>query len=483
MHKAKSSRSTACAVIMSILLMSSANSPVLSQSQPQLKLTGKRATAPRPSAAMDCEPDTLLIMPNSGADKDEIAAALQEVHGTVTQTIGSGSMTTLVVRTEKGQLDAVEKKLSKDSHFSRIQRNVNCVGQIKTSNDPYFPQEWHLSALNVPSAWDTSTGRGTIIAIADSGCQGTNADLNGKTYCGLDYMSGGNTPTGNFDAHTQGSHGTAMATIAAAYSNNKKLTAGVSDSYIFPFRIANETPAGGTKANTQQMVSTLWECGSRGIRICSISYSALDPANSYANPSVHPVLHEWMKWYHDSRNGLVIFSTGNEGKYDPSNFCPYMIMCSGIGKDYRLVDFSNWGKCVWFTGPASEIVCSDRNGRVVSVQGTSCVPPMIAGIAALIIAKNPGMSNKQVEQALIKSCSNSTTDWNMEFGYGLPDAAKALRSTSKGIGDDDELGAEAVFPTPEGPSFVIEKVDDSAVKESKEGLLSTPSDKPTFPSR
>ncbi len=466
MTESRSARPVLCwatCILLSMTISLGTSVPAWAQPAPpakELKLTDLPSQPPKSTKPGPTVPDTLLIMLNSGADKQEVADVLKEVHGTVVQTLGEGAMTTLVVETEKGKLDATEKKLSSDSHFSKIQRNpIGSAMLFALPNDPYFASQWHLGALNVIRAWDTSTGNGAYIAICDSGCQSTNGDLSGKTLTGVDFTSGspGNRPAANRDAMTNGSHGTCVATTAAAATFNGRLSASPAyGAYIYPLRIAFQNGT-GFSTNDQNIISAINQCGTSNVRVCNVSYGASDSSNSLANPKVHPVLHEWMKWYHDQKNGLLFFSAGNSKQFDPSPRLPYLMMISALDTNYKLASFSNYGNCIWFTAPGVNVGCSDRDGRFNWMNGTSFSSPLVASLAAMILSRTPGMSNKQVEQALISSCKNvAGSTWNTQFGYGLPDAQLALRSFSRGIGGEDEIGGDAKPSLPDGPSFVLE---------------------------
>lgn len=485
----KSFFSLVACILLSTVVSITSSLPGLAQpaaTPKEMKLTDLSSKAPRAKPA-DFVPDTLLVMLSSGADKQEVADILRETHGTVLQTLGEGPMTTLVIQVEKGKLDQTEKKLSSDSHFSKIQRNLLGDAMVFTNgrpNDPYFSGQWHLGALNAPTAWDYSSGSNTIIAVCDSGCQSSNPELAGKLYKGIDYTSGspGNRPGGNIDGHASGSHGTCVATTAAAVTNNKTLTASPAyQSYVYPIKISFPNGS-GMSTNDQNIINALYQCGSNGIRVCNVSYGYNNVSSSYASAKAHPVLHEWMKWYHDSTNGLLFFSAGNFKQFDPSPRLPYMMMISALDTNYRLADFSNYGNCIWFTAPGVNVGCSDRNARYNWVNGTSFASPLVASVAAMILARKPGMSNKQVEQALISSCRNAAgSTWNTQFGYGLPDANAALRNFSRGIGDEDEIGTETKATTPEGPSFTVEQVTPTEVKEEAAPKLEPPaSTEPTF---
>lgn len=448
------------------------------------------AKPPSTAAKAQEQPDTLLIMINKGADKEEVATALREAKGNVLSTFGEGEMTTLVVQVEKGKLDETEKKLKGDNkHFSLIQRNPMGDAMLFTNgrpNDPYFSSQWHMAALNATAAWDLSTGSGQILAIADTGSQSTNGDLAGRTYSGLDVVQTGSS--GSIDRQTNGSHGTCVATTAAATTNNRLLTASPAlGAYIYPIRISY--PNGNSfSTDDNKIIQALNFCGNNRIRVLNVSYGYNNTAYSYANANVHPVLHAWMKWYHDQKNGLVIFSAGNSAQYDPSPRQPYLIFVSALSPSYGLASFSNYGQPIWFTAPGVNIACSDRTGRFNWVNGTSFASPLIASLCSMILARNPGMSNRQVEQALINSCRNSTgSKWNTAYGFGLPDAYTALRTYSRSIGDDAELGTgDATPPKPEGPTFELQQPKENEKEQAPDTtpvIEPPPADdaKPTFP--
>ena len=36
-------------------------------------------------------------------------------------------------------------------------------------NDPMYPLQWHLDAINAPEAWMHTRGRGAVVAVIDTG--------------------------------------------------------------------------------------------------------------------------------------------------------------------------------------------------------------------------------------------------------------------------------------------------------------------------
>jgi thermitase len=385
----------------------------------QLVAPGPGKIKPKAARPITWTPDTLLISPASDATSDDISTAMKEVKGKVVKTIGEGPLTVLVVQLEKGQLDKAETKLRKDKHFADITRDFHFTVDAAASqpvNDPYFPSQWHLGAINAVRAWQVSNGGSSILAVLDTGTNGSIADLAGKTYSGFDAV---NNRDGQQDVH---GHGTMVATTAAANTNNGTATAAPARlSRIYPVRIGS-----GSGISMQAILNGIYKCGNSGIKIINISANGSAPY-TFANRSF-TTLHNYMKWFHDTKGGLIFNSAGNDGRFDSNPMVPYLIVVSAIDTSYSLASFSTNGNPVWFTGPGTSIYCSGRDGRVVAVSGTSFSSPLVASVAAFIWGANPSLTNVQVENILKSTCYKAgTASWTRWYGYGMPNAEAAVR--------------------------------------------------------
>ncbi len=374
---------------------------------------------PRRTAPVSAEPDTLLVMASGDTNKGDVDTAIKECHGTITGTIGQGPLTVYIVKTEKGQFAEAEKKLSKDKHFCAVQRNYmyKVEQSAGTANDPYFSSEWHLGAVNAVNAWSLGQGRNAVLAVLDTGCNYSMPELSGKTYSGYDAI---NKRNGQTDVY---GHGSMVATTAAAVTNNRRNTAAIAPmAYVYPVRVGDSN--GGVSESA--ILEGIYKCGQQGIKIINISANA-DPPYSFANARIHPTLHQYLRWYHDQKNGLVFNSAGNNGQYDSSPKVPYLIVVSAIGKNYSLANFSTYGSPTWFTGPGVGVYCTDRSGRVAAVSGTSFSCPIVAAVAALVWGANPSLRNTSVEAILINTCYKAgSQSWTPYYGYGLPNAQAAV---------------------------------------------------------
>lgn len=107
-------------------------------------------------------------------------------------------------------------------------------------NDPYYAgYQWNMRAIDAAGAWRYATGEGGGIGIADTAQTG-HPELSGKTLAGYDFVSAGQSRDSNGwnpNPNDEGDwgpqvptsmwHGTHVAVIAAAYTDNGTGVAGV----------------------------------------------------------------------------------------------------------------------------------------------------------------------------------------------------------------------------------------------------------------
>jgi subtilisin family serine protease len=359
-------------------------------------------------------------MPNSEEPQEDSSEALTNLHGEVIKTIGEGPLTVWVVKFDTTlHFAEAEKKLGQDNHFTSVQRDYLFEAKAAPVNDPYYPSQWHMSALNVVPAWNLSQGGQNIIGIIDSGCNPNISDLSGKCYSGYDAV---NRREGQSDV--QG-HGTMVATTAAAVTNNGRNTAAPARlSRIYPVRAGYSNGS----VSGQAILEGILKCGNSGIKIINISANG-NPPYTFANKSVNGTLHTYFRWFHDTKGGLIFNAAGNTPVKDNNPLVPYLIVVSAIDTSYSLASFSTYGNCVWFTAPGTSIYCSTRTGAVASVSGTSFSSPLVASVAALIWGANPALTNTQVESVLKNTCYKAgTASWTQWYGYGMPNSEAAMRA-------------------------------------------------------
>jgi subtilisin family serine protease len=165
----------------------------------------------------------------------------------------------------------------------------------------------------------------------------------------------------------------------------------------------------------------------------------------------------------NGRNGkgcVVLFAAGNgneDVKFDGYASYEKVIAVAACNDTNKRSVYSDYGKSVWCCFPSSDfaypefshpapltpgIYTTDRRGSqgygvtdyTNGFGGTSSSCPGAAGIAALILSVNPGLSWQQVKNVIRDSCEKIDIqggDYNADgrspkYGYGKPDASKAV---------------------------------------------------------
>lgn len=342
-------------------------------------------------------------------------------------------------------------------------------------NDPNFAQQWGLAAINLAGALDLATGApATWIAIIDSGFDLGHPDIDYTPNTGASLthfnaqqaLAGGLPP---YDASSSGIfHGTAVAGIAAARTNNALGVAGVGGGcQVMPVRL-------GTIPSANRVAAGVNWAANNGARVASMSLGTTPTAAATA-----AMTNAWTA-------GLVLCAaTGNSGGNTASpsvNFPanhPNVIAVgasdqNGQRKRPASADGEVWGSQfdnntdvvapgvrIWTTDERAGSGYNSNNGGPISVagvnypssgdaagdyfsvfNGTSSATPHVAGLAGLLFSAAPAQTNTQVRNLIESSCTKISPGlypyatvagrpngtWHQEVGYGQINARAALQA-------------------------------------------------------
>jgi type VII secretion-associated serine protease mycosin len=295
--------------------------------------------------------------------------------------------------------------------------------------------EWWLNTIHVPRAAKITKGSGIIVAVLDTGVDGSQADLTGRVVQGPDYTSGGRKPGGKY----WGQHGTSMASIIAGRGHGASFSAGVLGvaplAKILSIRVTleNDDPL----RKNQALMAKSRDAVAKGIRY-SVDHGAdvinmsLGGGNTSYNGSPTD---EAAVQYALSKGVVLIASMGNDGsspgkKYFPAAY-PGVIAVGTVDRKFKPWQGSNRGDYISLSAPGVNIACAGTNGGYVEVSGTSPSTAIVAGVAALVKAHYPALTPDQVKQALVRGVTHPPTGGrNDKVGAGVVDAAKALSVAS-----------------------------------------------------
>jgi subtilisin family serine protease len=167
-------------------------------------------------------------------------------------------------------------------------------------------------------------------------------------------------------------------------------------------------------------------------KIINISYDLMPDFDK------NKLLQNLFKRHYDLYGGLTFISAGNgikdkagvgHGFQLKTKTYPYIACISAIDRTLKRAEFSNFGNCVTLTAPGDDIQISDRNGGTAVVSGTSFSAPICAGVAALVWAANPNLSNHQVMDILKRTASRPASgNFSQAYGYGVVNAEAAVKA-------------------------------------------------------
>ncbi len=275
-------------------------------------------------------------------------------------------------------------------------------------NDPWFANwEGHLRRIQAPTAWSTTVGSSNVvIAILDTGVDANHEDLAGKI------VPGWNTYNNNSSTMDVSGHGTAVAGTAGAASNNGVGVAAVCWSCrIMPVRVSDMTG----NATYSSIAGGLTWAADHGARVANISYIVSD---SSAVTSAAQ--------YFQGKGGVVTSSAGNYSTFSNSLDNPYILTISATDQFDVIYPYSNTGKNIDVAAPGDSF-STQMGGGYVSTGGTSYSAPIVAGVAALVMAVNPQLSADQIQNIVKQSADDlGAAGWDPIYGWGRVNAARAV---------------------------------------------------------
>jgi len=255
------------------------------------------------------------------------------------------------------------------------------VHALRVPNDEYLPTQWSVTKTRAEQAWDLSVGSPqVVVGVLDTGVDPGQVDLRGKLVAGYDYVNNDQDPSDD------NGHGTAVAGIVAANSDNQIGVAGFCWACrLMPVKVLGADGTGFASGLAQGII---WATD-HGARVLNLSLGGLVEDATLAAAAQYAWLH----------GVLIVAAAGNEGglTLDYPAALPNVLSVGASDSNDRLYDFSNRGARVAAPGENSTTA---RGGGYVSFLGTSSAAPVVSGIAALAFSLVPQATSAQVERAI-----------------------------------------------------------------------------------
>jgi len=236
MYKKIFSKSTIIILIIVCLLLVGCN--FLKIVTPNIDNTGEELiNSPDLGGVTEFIEQEVLVKIKSVVDIEKIVS---EVEGEIIETLPQISVIRIKLDPRISVAEAI-KILEKLEEVEYAEPNGICYMHL-VPNDLDYDSQWAPQLTGAESAWEVTTGAaGVIIAVTDTGVDGTHPDFGGKVMAGYDTFNDisilANTNSAVY------SHGTHCAGIAAAVGNNSQGMAGVAwGSNIMPIKICDDGP-------------------------------------------------------------------------------------------------------------------------------------------------------------------------------------------------------------------------------------------------
>ncbi|GAA2441535.1 type VII secretion-associated serine protease mycosin [Streptomyces pulveraceus] len=302
--------------------------------------------------------------------------------------------------------------------------------------------QWHLDAMKADEMWRTSTGKGVVVAVIDSGVDQANPDLVGQVLKGKNLE-----PDVRGDEHTDyDGHGTSMAGLIAGTgrSNGGNGAFGLAPgAKILPVRMP-ESGVGANQAVENEEFNKVAPVAiryavDRGAKVINISLGTYAGSQALTDSVRYALDH----------GSLVFAAAGNSG--EGSNMVEYpsgtpgVVTVGAIGHDAKKTDESQHGPQIDLTAPGIDMVHPCKGGtQLCKTSGTSDATAIASASAALIWAKHPDWTNNQVLRVMLNTAGAPTSGAkrNNYVGYGIVRPRIALKTPG-------DPGPPDVYPLPD----------------------------------
>lgn len=365
-----------------------------------------------------------------------------------------------------------------DVAYAEPDRRLFASAGTVTPNDPSYAQQWNdfstATGVNMPAAWSLTTGASTVVtAVLDTGYR-PHTDIAANLVAGYDFISDVNTGNNGHgrsaDATDPGDwvtqaelndstspfyncasapsnsswHGTLVAGLIGAVGNNGVGIAGASwFGKIQPVRVLGK--CGGTTSDIADAMRWAAGISVSGVadnptpaKVINLSLGGSGPCGSTFQSAINDVI---------ARGVTVVVAAGNDGLANgqdrPAN-CTGVIAVGATDSTGKRAWYSNYSPEITLSAPGSTILSTSNTGTTtpgndtyLTNSGTSLAAPQVAGVASLMLARNPSLTPAQISQKLAATArpsqiavTSSSACTAMAPGAGLMDAGAAVASAT-----------------------------------------------------
>lgn len=255
---------------------------------------------------------------------------------------------------------------------------------VQSGDESTYQGQWAPDKIRLPEAHTLTRGAGVTVAVLDTGADLDHPALAGRLVQGYDFVDGDLQPAeegvhGQDVGYGHGTHVAGLVALAAP------------DAQIMPLRVLKPDGTG----DSWLVAEALRYAGSNGADVINLSYSL-----KYSSSS--KVVGDVLSQVTSGPDGaVVVAAAGNSGpsqakEYPAGQGTPEVLAVAASTQADTLAGFSTRGSWVHLAAPGEDILSSVPDNIYGALSGTSMATPLVAGTAALVRARFPGMSPAQV---------------------------------------------------------------------------------------
>lgn len=357
------------------------------------------------------------------------------------------------------------KRLSQQAGVRSATVNRIVHARLAPTDPLYGRQRWHYESIQLPAAWDITTGSSdVIVAVLDTGAVTDHPDLQSKFVDGYDVIDGDTDVSDpGFESGTDVIyHGTHVMGTIGGVANNGAGGSGVAWGVrIMPVRVLN-----GRSGSLYDVL--------QGVR-----YAAGLPNDSGRVPAHRADIINLSLGAHESctpeeaelysqvsASGItVVAAAGNERsnvETSPAS-CPSVFGVIATGPGGTLAQYSNYGSHFALAAPGGDMrydadadgfldgIFSTSGVREVggvvpgyaALEGTSMASPHVAGVFALMKSVRPSLTPVELRQLLEGGwlTDSDVGDPSRTLSYGIINAHKAVRAAGDNMTPPARVGS------------------------------------------
>ena len=299
-----------------------------------------------------------------------------------------------------------------------IAATVAVSGVAWASNDPDFDvHQYGPQRIYAPEAWTVTRAEGVTIAIVDTGVQLDHPDLRDKIVPGYDFADDDPEP------YDESGHGTHVAGIAAAITDNALGMAGVAPAAkIMPLRVPLQGSEGSATivedlVAIERSIRFAVQGGAEVINLSIGGGLAAAPGFDQITTACRDAM---------ASGSLCVAAAGNAGRGRPTGYQHDFpgVVVGATDRSDEVADFSQNADTQWaVVAPGVAIHSTWIDSGYRYNQGTSMASPHVAGVAALLFGI--GLTPQEVIDRII-STARPLNDGGGMSGAGLVNAAAAV---------------------------------------------------------